>query len=81
MQDETPTNGVLGVKLDYVIKDMSIIKADLKEIKQDFITRREFETSNLEINEKIKFLNRSVWSVVGTVFTAVGIALLRLVIK
>jgi len=81
MQEETPTNGVLEVKLDYVLRDISIIKTDLKEIKQDFITRREFETSNFEINEKIKFLNRSVWSVVGTVFTAVGIAMLRLIIK
>lgn len=42
MGEDITTNEVLNVKLDYIQKDIAVIKSDVKEIKSDYITRREF---------------------------------------
>lgn len=54
---EVPTNDVLNVKLDYIQKDIAVIKADVKEIKADYVTRREFET---QLRDSISFSDSKI---------------------
>ena len=89
---ENPTNSTLDVKLDYIQRDLNVIKSDVKEMKGDYISRREFGDktkeleekilTRLEINEeKLKEVFRMVYWVIGTVCLAVLGAIMRLVIK
>lgn len=48
-EQEQPNNAVLAVKLDYISKDITAIKSDIKDIKNDSISRREFTTYTDEI--------------------------------
>lgn len=48
-----PSNSVLEVKLDYIQKDIAVIKSDVKEIKSDYISRREHEAKIIEITDKV----------------------------
>ena len=89
---ETPPNSVLEVKLDYIQRDIKVIKDDVKEMKADYVTRREFDNNLKEvsdtskarflINEKnIDMLLSYVKWIVGIVGVAIIGAILKLVIK
>lgn len=72
---EQPNNAVLEVKLDYISKDITTIKADIKEIKNDFVARREFNdaiavlrkqiTSPVDHETRIRALETRVWKFIG----------------
>lgn len=92
MTDNDPNNGVLAVKLDYIQKDISTIKADVKEIKADFISRREFETqmkdidakftAAIKVNEdKTVFISRIVYSVISVLAMATLTAIIKGIYK
>lgn len=49
---DSPSNSVLEVKLDYIQKDIAVIKSDVKEIKSDYVTRREFENNLRDLAAK-----------------------------
>lgn len=49
---DLPTNSVLEVKLDYIKEAINVIKADVKEIKNDYVSRREFDSKISEISDK-----------------------------
>lgn len=73
-QQEQPNNEVLAVKLDYIREDIKIIKGDIKEIKSDFIARREFNDYKKEINSElianhaaIEMLKEFRWKLAGMV--------------
>lgn len=50
-ETEQPNNAVLEVKIDYLLKDVQTIKTDVKEIKNDYLTRREYADSNREMSK------------------------------
>lgn len=52
MANEITTNEVLSVKLDFMQKDIAVIKGDVKEIKSDFVSRREFAEKTKEELDK-----------------------------
>lgn len=90
--EDITTNEVLSTKLDYIQKDITTIKGDIREIKSDFITRREHETSVKDldsryqiqisdINNKVSFLNKVLYSLVGLLVTATIGAVLKLIYK
>ena len=72
---EQPNNAVLEVKLDYISKDITVIKSDIKEIKSDFIARREFNdtvstlrkqiTNPADHEERIRTLEKYIWRIGG----------------
>lgn len=53
------------------------IKGDIKEIKNDYVIRREFNESLVEIRKRIDFFQTIVYSV----FTAIGLAVLGAILK
>ena len=77
---EQPNNAVLEVKLDYISKDITVIKADIKEIKSDFIARREFNeavstlrkqiTNPADHEARIRALETRVWKFIGALVIA-----------
>lgn len=92
MSNDAPTNEVLSVKLDYIQKDLVVIKSDVKEMKADYVTRREFDTNlkdtldttktRFAINEKnIETIFSYVKWIVGLIIAGVVAAILKLVIK
>jgi hypothetical protein len=42
---DQPNNAVLEVKLDYIQRAVTTIQSDVKEIKNDYVSRREFSTA------------------------------------
>lgn len=89
---ENPTNSTLDVKLDYIQRDLNVIKSDVKEMKGDYISRREFGDKTKELedkiiarlesnDEKLKDLFKMVYWVIGTVCLAVIGSIMRLIIK
>lgn len=89
---ETPTNSVLEVKLDYIQQDIKVIKSDVKEMKSEYITRREFEEKSKEnkdavdvqfdtINEKVSLLNRVLYWVIGVLALAAATSFFKLIFK
>ena len=92
MQDESPTNSVLEVKLDYIQKDINVIKSDVKDIKNDYISRREFGVSNKDLEEKlserISVVNdkanqhsKVIWGVVTALLLMIASAIGKLIFK
>lgn len=87
---ENPSNSILEVKLDYIQKDLAVIKGDVKEIKADFISRREFDADLKDlgiqnslrfaaIEDKVSILNRVLYGMVGLLGTATIISILKLI--
>lgn len=60
---------------------MSEMKGDLKEIKNDFVNRREFTEKLGEVNGTIDLLKKIVYGTIGTVGVAIIYAVLRLILK
>lgn len=92
MAELSPTNAALEVKLDYIQRDISVIKTDIKEIKNDYVSRREFdnkitEVQNsfnermTEITDKVTLLNKVLYGIVGLLGTTAIISLFKLIIK
>lgn len=90
--EESPSNSILAIKLNYIQEDLRVIKSDVKEIKSDFVTRREFEQELKEsekrsvvtynsINEKVATLNKAINSVVALIVSGVVVGLMKLIIK
>ncbi len=91
---EQPNNEVLAVKLDYIQKDISTIKADIKEMKNDSIGRREYTENKKECDTLITGLRTDVetlkeyrWKAAGIVGLAtfigsgIGVFVLKFIIK
>lgn len=91
---EQPNNEVLAVKLDYIQRDISVIKADLKDIKNDAIGRREYAEKIKDIDTAVSGLSTDVeilkeyrWKLAGIVAVATflsssaGIIILKYIIK
>lgn len=57
------------------------IQADVKEIKNDYIVRREFNEQLETINKKVDFFQRLVYSVFSVMGLGIFGAILRLVLK
>lgn len=71
MDEKTSLNSTIDVKLNYIQRDLNVILADVKEIKKDYVTRREFEnsTKNSEAKEVLK--NNELDEKTATRFTVV----------
>lgn len=91
---EQPNNEVLAVKLDYISKDISTIKADIKEMKNDAIGRREYNDNKKEydlqfisIHTDIELLKEFRWKLAGIIALAtflssgIGMFLLKFIIQ
>lgn len=91
---EGNSNNVLAVKLDYIQKDISVIKADLKDMKNDAIGRREYtekikdiDTAVLGLSTEVEILKEYRWKLAGIVAVATflsssaGIIILKYIIK
>lgn len=70
------TNETANIK-----QSISDIKIDIKEIKNDFINRREFSEAITEIHNEISPLKRWIYGFMSTIGIAVLGAILKLVIK
>lgn len=92
MPDEQPPNSALDVKLNYMQKTMDEIKTDVKEIKNDYIIRREFNDGIKLIQEKyeleigqlkrdIGFLRKVIYSFFGSLGLAFLGAVFALIFK
>ncbi len=57
------------------------IKGDIKEIKNDYIARREFNEQLASINNRLDFFQKIVYSVFSVIGLAIGGALLKLILK
>lgn len=60
---------------------ISEIKGDIKEIKNDFVNRREFTDSLLEIRKEISPIKKIVYTIGMAIVIAVLGAVLKLIIK
>lgn len=49
---EQPPNSALNVKLDYIQRDINEIKGDVKDMKKDYVSRREFSDSLKDLGDK-----------------------------
>ena len=58
LDPEAVSNAVLAVKLDFIQTDITTIKADIKEIKTDYIARREYDIRHSEALTKIELLQK-----------------------
>lgn len=56
------------------------IKTDIREIKQDFVSRREFNDGLTAVRDEIGLLKKIVYGGVGLILVAVVSALVRLVL-
>lgn len=92
MNSESSINDVISVKLDYIQKDIAVIKADIKDIKSDYISRREFGTQVSDTNdknqvqfdnitEKVSLINRTLYWTIAFIISSVGYAILKTFIK
>jgi 3-dehydroquinate dehydratase len=52
MVEEAVSNSVLEVKLDYLQKDITAIRVDVKEMKSDVIFRREFNEAMVTLRKE-----------------------------
>lgn len=80
MDNESPTNSVLEVKLDYIQRDIGVIKADIKEIKNDYISRREFTEAQHDLQKEIALLKKLIFGVIGIFGVAIVNAIVKLII-
>jgi hypothetical protein len=51
--EQQPPNSSLDVKLDYIQRGITEIKGDIKEIKSDYMTSREYEIRHKELTDKV----------------------------
>ena len=79
--ETNPSNSVLEVKLDYIQKDIMVIKQDVKEIKSDFVSRREFSETLKELKDQIKPLKQFVYGIIGVMGLAVMGAIFNLILR
>lgn len=70
------TNETANIK-----QSMAEIKGDIKEIKNDFINRREFTDAISEIHNEISPLKKWIYGFMSTIGIAVLAAILKTVIK
>jgi hypothetical protein len=89
-ETEQPNNAVLEVKLDFIQKDIAVIKSDVKEIKNDYLTRREFSSQQTEIERTLKdhenrtrANERFIGNIKGkyTILAVLGMAILSIVVS
>jgi len=71
----------VDVKLDYIQRDLREMKSDIKDIKTDFITRREFNEGIKDIEKDVTFLQKIVYGAVGLMCIAVLGGIFKLVIR
>lgn len=92
MAEEITTNTVLAVKLDFMQKDVNEIKADVKEMKSEYIPRREALSIAKELSEKtearfvvgeerVNRLYSIVYWFMGILGTATVVSLFKLIFK
>lgn len=86
------TNEVLAVKLDYIQKDLNAIKEDIRDIKNENITRREFnealvvirreaETENKILKDSLALVWKVIYSLAALFLIAIAQSIIKLVIK
>lgn len=80
MEQDQPSNSVLEVKLTYISKDIGEIKTDIKEIKSDYVSRREFTDGLETIRGEIAPLKKIVYGLITLVMIAVLGAVVNLVL-
>lgn len=89
MQTE-PTNSTLAITLEYIKKDIIEIKSDVKDIKSEYVLRREFQDKLLEqeermmykidsLNERISVPLKAMYATASTVGLAVLYTILKLI--
>lgn len=78
--DEQPPNSALDVKLEYLGRDIREIKSDVKEIKADYVSRREFESKLAEINARVGLITKIIYAIGSVTGLAVLGAILKLVL-
>ena len=71
----------VDVKLDYIQRDLREMKVDIKDIKTDFVNRREFTEALNAIRDEISPLRRIIYGIVALMGVAVFGAIFKLVIK
>lgn len=57
MEDTIPKQSSADVKLDYMQRDIHEIKGDVKDIKNDYVSRREFTDSNTNLKKEFSDAN------------------------
>jgi hypothetical protein len=57
------------------------IRNDIKEIKDDFVNRREFTEGLTAVREEITPLKKVVYGIIGLIVTGVIVGLLKLIIN
>ena len=60
---------------------MGEIRVDIKEIKNDFVSRREFTDALLEVRNEIHPIRKLLWLIGSTVVIALIGSILRIIIK
>ncbi len=78
---DQPPNSALNVKLDYMQRDIKEIKDDVKDIKNEYVSRREFTDSVKAIREEISPLKKFVYAIISVLGIAVLGAILNMVLK
>lgn len=78
---EQPSNSALNVKLDYIQRDINEIKADVKDIKKEYVSRMEFNEAMKSMREEIAPLKKFVYAIISILGVAVIGALLNMVLK
>lgn len=87
MVDESniPSNGILEVKLDYIQKAVTSIQIDVKDIKNDYISRREFTEAlsavRREFEEQVSPVRKFVYGIISVLGVAVLGGLINLLIN
>lgn len=80
-QEQPQFQNSVDVKLDYLQRDIREIKSDVKDIKSDFINRREFNEALTDVRKDVAFIQKIVYGAVGLICIGVIGGLLKLVIK
>lgn len=88
MSEDNPTNSTLDVKLDYIQRDIRVIKDDVKEMKGDYISRREFGDKSKELDEKFSTRSltnedrvKDLYKIVYWVISIIGLSFLGAVVN
>jgi len=71
----------VDVKLDYIQRDIRAMAVDIKDIKTDFISRREFVEAIKDLEKDITFLQKIVYGAVALMCIAVLGGIFKLVIR
>lgn len=81
MNPDVPTNSVLEVKLDYIQKDVLVIRQDVKDIKNEYVSRREFTDALTAIRDEFSPIKKFVYAIISILGLAVLGAILNLILK